>query len=116
MPRKKKKRYCKKYRGAEVYKPAGVPMAKLPVNELDLDELEAMRLCDGEELEQSEAAERMNVSRGTIQRLLYSGRKKVIDSLVNSEALSVEKKPHTVQNQSPRGRKRRRGNQNSQKE
>lgn len=108
MPRKKKKRYCQKYRGAEVYKPAGIPMSDLPVTELDLDELEAMRLCDGEELDQSQAAKRMNISRGTLQRLLYAGRKKVIKSLTNSEALSIEKRPHTVQRTPPQGRRRKR--------
>ena len=112
MPRKKKIRYCQKYNGPNAYKPAGIPMSDLPVTELDLDELEAMRLCDSEELDQSRAAEQMNISRGTLQRLLYSGRKKVIESLLNSRALSIEKRPHTVQNRPQKQGRRRRGRAN----
>ena len=45
---------------------------------LEVDELEALRLCDLEGLDQSGAGERMGVSRGTVQRLLKSGRKTVV--------------------------------------
>ncbi|HCG24900.1 MAG TPA: hypothetical protein DE060_00460 [Lentisphaeria bacterium] len=51
--------------------------------ELLLDELEAMRLVDLEQMEQGKASVRMGISRGTIQRLLYSGRGKVVSALVS---------------------------------
>jgi predicted DNA-binding protein (UPF0251 family) len=53
------------------------------------DELEALRLCDGEGLTQAEAGSRMGVSRGTVQRLVAAGRKKVIDAIVAGRALVI---------------------------
>lgn len=61
------------------------------VNILELAEFEAMRLCDVEEKSQIEAAEIMNTSRGTVQRLLDSGRKKILDSLLNSKCIKIKK-------------------------
>ncbi len=58
--------------------------------DVNLDEFEAMRLCDLDGKSQIEASEVMGVSRGTIQRLLNSGRKKVIDALLNSKALNIK--------------------------
>ncbi|NVM52669.1 MAG: DUF134 domain-containing protein [Candidatus Helarchaeota archaeon] len=46
-----------------------------------LDELEAMRLVDGENLTQDEAGAQMGISRGSIWRLLQSGRKKLITAI-----------------------------------
>jgi len=109
MPRNKKPRECRKFDGPKTYKPAGLPLNQLPITTLDLDELEAMRLCDGEGLDQTEAAERMNVSRGTVQRLLYSARKKIVDSMLNSRAISIETGPHIKEFEGPRGRRRGRG-------
>jgi predicted DNA-binding protein (UPF0251 family) len=56
---------------------------------LELDELEALRLCDGEGLSQQNAGEQMGISRGTVQRLVSSGRKKIIGALLTSRALVV---------------------------
>jgi predicted DNA-binding protein (UPF0251 family) len=66
-------------------------MSDLDVVRLDLDELEAMRLCDLERMEQAEAGACMGVSRGTVQRLLRSGRAKVLQALLDSSALLIEK-------------------------
>jgi predicted DNA-binding protein (UPF0251 family) len=49
-----------------------------------------MYLCDAEGLNQEEAGTRMGVSRGTVQRLLASARKKVVLALVMGKALSLE--------------------------
>mgnify|MGYP006290740149 CR=1 FL=1 len=57
---------------------------------LNVDELEAMKLCDYEGLDQTQAAERMEISRGTVQRLLYSGRKKLIDAIINTKAITIQ--------------------------
>ncbi len=54
------------------------------------DELEALRLCDLEELTQEEAGRRMGVSRGTIHRLLMSGRKKMAGAVVSSKAIILK--------------------------
>jgi len=57
--------------------------------ELELDELETLRLADLEGLEQDAAAERMGVSRGTFQRILYSARKKAADALTNGKGIRI---------------------------
>jgi uncharacterized protein len=64
-------------------------MRDLGFSELTLDQFEAMRLCDVENLDQDEAGRRMGVSRGTIQRLLYSGRRQVIEGILNMNALVI---------------------------
>lgn len=54
------------------------------------DELEALRLCDMEGLTQEEAGKRMGVSRGTVQRILLSARKKAATALAECKALVFE--------------------------
>ena len=66
-------------------------MSRLETTRLELGELEAMRLCDLDRLDQDEAGRRMGVSRGTVQRLLRSGRAKVVGSIVATRALVIEK-------------------------
>lgn len=48
-----------------------------------------MRLVDGEGLDQEEAGQRMEVSRGTVWRLLQSGRKKVVTALTENRPLTI---------------------------
>ena len=85
------------------FKPAGVPAAILRICRIDLDELEAMRLVDGEGLHQTQAAERMGISQSTIARLLASGRKKVVQGLVQGEALEIQQSnvPHYMPMNTP---------------
>ena len=90
MPRPPKRRRCRAYEGDRVFKPRSIPMSELEVVGLQLSELEAMRLCDHEGLDQVEAGERMGVSRGTIQRLLNRGRAKMLDALLHDRALRIE--------------------------
>ena len=72
------------------FKPAGVPVREIQVTMIALDELEAMRLVDGEELKQTEAAEQMGVSQSTIARLLAAGRKKTAIALAHGKALQLQ--------------------------
>lgn len=74
-----------------MYKPRSIPMKDLEVIRLDLSELEAVRLCDLERLDQEQAGERMRVSRGTVFRLLKSGRAKLAEAVAGSKALIIEK-------------------------
>lgn len=94
MPRPLKPRSCRRFDGDRVFKPRSLPMHLLDTVRLDLDELEAMRLCDVESLDQAAAGERMGVSRGTVQRLLKSGRAKVVGALVESAALVITEGDH----------------------
>ena len=65
------------------------------------DELEALRLCDLEGFDQAGAGERMGVSRGTVQRLLKSGRETVIRMLVDGRALIIgESTPNQMRRKS----------------
>lgn len=92
-PRQKKPRTCAcphRPPGSSVFKPVGTPLKDLERVPLQHDELEALRLCDGEGLTQEEAGERMGVSRGTVQRLVTEGRKKLIGAIVAGQALIVE--------------------------
>ncbi len=91
MPRPRKQRFCRRFDGDRVYKPRSIPLTDLPRIRLELGELEAMRLCDVEGLAQEEAGDRMGVSRGTVQRLLESGRAKVVRALLAPAALLIER-------------------------
>ena len=51
------------------------------------DELEALRLCDRDDLTQEQAGKRMEVSRGTVQRILAVARKKVARALTEGKAI-----------------------------
>ncbi len=53
------------------------------------DEIEAMFLCDGENLSQEEAGLKMGISRGTVQRLLAQARKKTIEAIALGKALVI---------------------------
>ncbi len=63
---------------------------------LDPAELEAIRLIDLEGLSQEEAGERMGVSRGTVWRLLKSGRRKVAKALSEGRAIAVYSAPQEL--------------------
>jgi predicted DNA-binding protein (UPF0251 family) len=90
LPRCKKQRCCRFLENELIYKPIAIPCRELREIIIDLDEFEAMRLCDFEQLDQIAAGERMGVSRGTIQRLLNSGRKKLIEALIDSAVIRIQ--------------------------
>ena len=52
-------------------------------------EIEVLRLIDLEGLYQEQAGDMMRISRGTIQRLLVSGREKVIRSIFEGRPLII---------------------------
>lgn len=90
MPRPRKRKLCRAYLGDRVFKPRSIPMHQLETIRLELSELEAMRLCDLDGFDQDAAGQRMEISRGTVQRLLKSGREKVLRALLQSRALLIE--------------------------
>lgn len=57
---------------------------------LSVEEVEAIRLSDYLEMEQDSAAESMNVSRGTFQRIINAARKKTADALVHGKAIRID--------------------------
>jgi len=74
------------------FKPRAVPLSMLEEVDLGIDELEALRLCDYKNLEQTEAAKKMKVSQSTLQRILTSARKKVAEALTEGKAIKIRKK------------------------
>jgi len=58
-----------------------------------VDEFEAIRLTDLEGLYQADAAEKMNISRQTLGRILESAHKKIADALVHGKALLIKGGP-----------------------
>jgi uncharacterized protein len=90
MGRCKKTRCCRKFRSERIFKPIAVPMTDLKIIEIDVDEFEAIRLCDYEGKSQIETAKIMKISRGTVQRILNSGRNKLIDFIIHKQALKIK--------------------------
>jgi len=86
-PRCKKPRKCRcKFKG-KVFKPTCVPLSRIEQIPLLREELEALKLCDLDDLTQAEAGVRIGVSRGTIQRILAVARKKVAKALSKGQAI-----------------------------
>ena len=90
MARPFKTRCIARLPGVTVFKPAGILARELSRVEIHFDELEALRLVDGEDLDHSQAAERMKVSRATVGRILERVRKKIAQALVEGKALFIE--------------------------
>jgi predicted DNA-binding protein (UPF0251 family) len=76
--------------GVTYFKPAGIRLNELEEVSMSVEEAEALRLKELEGLEQEQAAEKMNVSRPTFQRVLASARKKTADALLNGKAMRIE--------------------------
>jgi predicted DNA-binding protein (UPF0251 family)/predicted Fe-Mo cluster-binding NifX family protein len=56
---------------------------------LSIDEYEAFRLLDGENLTQEECASRMNIARTTVTAIYDNARKKIADVIVNGKRLLI---------------------------
>ncbi|MBI1387351.1 MAG: DUF134 domain-containing protein [bacterium] len=71
------------------YKPQGVSSRKLQEEELNLDEIEAIRLADVEGLYHEQAAQRMDVSRATFGRIVQSARRKIARAIIEGKAIRI---------------------------
>lgn len=72
------------------FKPAGIRLRELAEVILTVDEFEAVRLKDLEEMDQEKAAKKMKISQPTFHRLVISARKKIADAIVNGKAIRIE--------------------------
>ncbi len=73
------------------FKPQGVPIRELEIVELTTEEVEALRLRNIKDLEQEEAAKKMNTSQSTFQRILSSAYKKITEALIEGKAIKIIK-------------------------
>lgn len=89
MPRPKLYRRIDFNPGVTYFKPQGIPMRKLQVIELTVEELEAYRLRHLNNFDQKEAAKKMQTSASTYQRILYSAYEKIAEALINGKAIKI---------------------------
>ncbi len=74
------------------FKPRAVPLSELEEVDLGIDELEALKYSDLEDLDQVKAAKKMKISQSTFQRILSQARKKVAEALIKGKAIKIIKK------------------------
>ena len=89
MQHKRIKRYARRLDDKRLYMPQGVQRGGTALTSLTLDEFEALRLVDVDGLNQIDAASDMEVSRATLQRLLSSGRKKLVEAILTNQAIEI---------------------------
>lgn len=95
-PRKHRRCHCPFKEDTEVvFKPAAIPLKDLAIEIIFHDEIEAVNLCDGMGLTQEEAGLKMGISRGTVQRLVTAGRRKIIKTIVDHKALLISQEQET---------------------
>lgn len=90
MPRPRKCRRVCRMPGSRRFGPLDPGAGERKDVVLTVDEFEAIRLIDLEQLSQEECAERMNVARTTAQAIYSRARMKVAEFLVDGAELSIE--------------------------
>jgi uncharacterized protein len=73
------------------FKPSGVRMRQLEIVDLTLEEVEALRLKNTKNLDQTECAKIMNTSQSTFQRILSSAYDKIASALIFGKAIKINK-------------------------
>jgi len=92
MPRPRNRRRIRINPNSYYYKPRGIPLRDLEEIEITLEELEALRLKDHLQLDQKDAAEKMQVSQPTFHRIIKNARQKLASAVVEGKAIKIEKK------------------------
>jgi len=90
MARPHKRRNIEFNPTVKYFKPRGIPMKDLEEVVLSHDETEALRLRYVEGLEQSDAAEQMEISQSTFHRILASANKKLAEGIIKGKAICIE--------------------------
>jgi len=91
MPRPRLNRKIRFNPNILYFKPQGVPMRMLDEIELTHEEVEALRLRNIEDLEQTECAAKMKTSQSTLQRILSSAYKKISQAIIEGKAIKIVK-------------------------
>lgn len=100
-PRKWKKVCC--LPESEIFGPLTKSNIQNEVTIMKIEEYETIRLIDLEQLTQEECAEKMQVSRATVQKLYQDARAKIAESLVNGNLLRIEGGDYQLYSDSERG-------------
>ena len=74
----------------DYFKPSGVRLRSIDIVALTVDEFEAIRLVDYENMEQIDAAKKMNISQPTLHRLLNSAHKKIAEALCFGKGIKIK--------------------------
>ncbi len=77
---------------ASIFKPQGIPLKNNKIITLTPSELEAIRLKNLENLQQTEIAQKMSVSQSTLARILQEANKKIALALSKNYALKISEK------------------------
>lgn len=107
MPRPTKPRFVSAYPVISAFAPKGVPITGEVV--MSVEEFEAIRLSDFENLDQESGAALMGVSRHTYGRLLSSARATVAQALVTGKELRVDGGNYQMRGRGMKRRMRRDG-------
>ena len=90
MPKPKKERSVQQPPTVTYFKPHGVPMARLEQVLLNVDEYEAIRLVDYENMDQAAAADKLGISRPTCARIVSGAHKKIAEAITLGKAIRIE--------------------------
>jgi len=89
MPRPKKRRIQNHFPNCLFFKPAGTPKSELEIVELKMDEYDALKFADLDDLNMKVAAEKMWISASTFYRILKSAHMKISDAIINGKAIKI---------------------------
>ena len=89
MVRPRRCRWVRHGPHVDYFKPQGVKLRGLERIDLNVEELEAVRLKDHEQLDQNTAASRMKVSQPTFHRIYAEARAKIARALVEGLAIKI---------------------------
>lgn len=101
MPRPKRPRHIFSSPEITSFRPDGVHAGDEII--LSLEEFEAIRLIDYEGMDQTQAANVMNVSRQTVGRILKAGRFKLSKTIVDAHILKVQGGCYRFKGHGPHG-------------
>lgn len=89
MPRPRKLRkicFCPQ---VTLFKPRGIPLRNLELQELSMEEMEAIRLRFVEGLDQMACAKVMHTSQSTFARILNQAQQKIADAIIHGKAIKI---------------------------
>ncbi|MGQ1891195.1 DUF134 domain-containing protein [Thermophagus sp. OGC60D27] len=90
MPNQRRLRKIDSPPKIEGFKPVGIKMRNIDKVVLLFEEYESIRLIDYENMNQEEAAQRMDISRPTFTRVYKKARKTIAKALVEGKAIIIE--------------------------